>query len=243
MYPAARSQSRQPAGASGSYPVAVDQICPLLTLGGDRRIVSGSPDAAHRCSAGGSLTTIERDYQARFCLTDRHETCERYIAHVTEHGSPGPTWRAASPDATFASTRIVVDSAPRTAVTRRPPRLGLVALVVVGLLLVGAVLGWMGLRGLAGILAPSSPPSPPASAMASGSPSGTPTSSATPSAAPSTAPTPTPAPTPVTYIVQAGDTLNEIAARFGTTAQAIMETNGLTSEIIQVGQVLIIPVP
>jgi LysM repeat protein len=118
-----------------------------------------------------------------------------------------------------------------------------VALVVVGLLLVGAVLGWMGLRGLAGILAPSSPPSPPASAMASGSPSGTPTSSATPSAAPSTAPTPTPAPTPVTYIVQAGDTLNEIAARFGTTAQAIMETNGLTSEIIQVGQVLIIPVP
>jgi LysM repeat protein len=55
-------------------------------------------------------------------------------------------------------------------------------------------------------------------------------------------PSPTPAPTPVTYIVQPGDTLNEIATRFGTTAQAIMAANGLTSDVINVGQVLIIPV-
>ena len=61
-------------------------------------------------------------------------------------------------------------------------------------------------------------------------------------ACPTAAPTPTPAPTPITYIVQSGDTLNEIAARFGTTSQAIMDANGLTSDIIQVGQVLIIPV-
>jgi N-acetylmuramoyl-L-alanine amidase len=47
----------------------------------------------------------------------------------------------------------------------------------------------------------------------------------------------------VTYVVQSGDTLNAIGARYGTTAQAIMAANGLTSEIIQVGQVLIIPVP
>jgi LysM repeat protein len=222
--------------------VVVDQICPLLTLGGDRRIVSGSPDAAHRCSAGGTLTTIEREYQGRFCLTGRHESCERYVAHVEEHGSPGPTWRAAAPDATFASTRIVVDPTPRTAVARRPPRLGLVALVVAGLLLVGGVLGWMGLRGLAGILAPGGSPSPSASVPTSDFPSEEPRASEVASVEPSTAPTPTPAPTPITYIVQAGDTLNQIAARFGTTAQAIMEANGLSSEIIQVGQVLIIPV-
>jgi LysM repeat protein len=228
--------------------VLVDQICPLLTLGGDRRIVSGAPDAAHRCSAGGSLTTIERDYQARYCLTGRHETCERYLAHVDEYGPPAPTWRAAAPDATFASTRIVVDSAPRSAGARRPPRLGLVALVVIGLLLVGGVLGWMGLRGLAGILAPEDSPAPSESIDPVDSPLADPSASGaespitTAAPTPSSAPTPTPAPTPVTYIVQSGDTLNEIAARFGTTAQAIMDANGLTSDIIQVGQVLIIPI-
>jgi LysM repeat protein len=47
----------------------------------------------------------------------------------------------------------------------------------------------------------------------------------------------------VTYIVQSGDTLNAIAARFGTTVQAIMDANGLTSDEILIGQVLIIPVP
>jgi len=47
----------------------------------------------------------------------------------------------------------------------------------------------------------------------------------------------------VTYIVQSGDTLNSIAARFGTTAQAIREANGLTSDLIHPGQVLIIPPP
>ena len=226
--------------------MGVDEICPLLTLGGDRRIVSGAPDAAHRCSAGGDLTSIEREYQARFCLTGRHETCERYVAHVNEHGAPGPAWRAAAPDATFVSTRIVVDTAPRAVIGRRPPRLGMVALVVVGLLLVGGVLGWMGLRGLAGILAPGESASPSAAVpsgtqVAEPSPSIESSSGPSTAATPTPAPTPTPAATPITYIVQSGDTLNEIAARFGTTAQAIMDANGLTSDIIQVGQVLIIP--
>jgi nucleoid-associated protein YgaU len=212
-------------------------------------MVSGAPDAAHRCAAGEALTTIERDYQSRFCLTGRHETCERYVAHVAEHGAPGPSWRPAAPDATFASTRIVVDAAPRTVIRRRPPRLGMAALVVVGLLLVGGVLGWMGLRGLAGILAPSASPSSSASVEATASPTPEPSVSSAPSTTPSTgptptaAPTPTPAPTPITYIVQAGDTLNEIAARFGTTAQTIADANGLDiAAPIQVGQVLIIPI-
>jgi hypothetical protein len=210
-------------------------------------MVSGAPDAAHRCAAGETLTTIERDYQSRFCLTGRHETCERFVAHVAEHGAPGPTWRPAAPDATFASTRIVVDAAPRTVIHRRPPRLGMAALVIVGLLLVGGVLGWMGLRGLAGILAPSASPSPSASVEVTPSPTPEPSVSAAPSSTASTASTPTaaptPAPTPVTYIVQAGDTLNEIAARFGTTAQAIADANGLDiAAPIQVGQILIIPI-
>jgi LysM repeat protein len=48
-------------------------------------------------------------------------------------------------------------------------------------------------------------------------------------------------PATTTYVVQAGDSLNQIAERFGTTVDATMTANNLTSTIIRVGQVLIIP--
>ncbi len=44
-----------------------------------------------------------------------------------------------------------------------------------------------------------------------------------------------------TYVVQSGDTLYEIANRFGTTVSALKEANNLTSDTIRVGQVLNIP--
>jgi LysM repeat protein len=43
------------------------------------------------------------------------------------------------------------------------------------------------------------------------------------------------------YTVRAGDTLSSIARRFSTTVQAIMTANALTSTVIRVGQVLVIP--
>lgn len=55
----------------------------------------------------------------------------------------------------------------------------------------------------------------------------------------------TPPPTPgyITYTVQAGDTLYELAQRFGTTVQAIAALNGIADpNLIYVGQVLTIPV-
>jgi len=69
---------------------------------------------------------------------------------------------------------------------------------------------------------------------------------------PTNAPTPTPAPTPrptvapaasarTTYTVKAGDTLYGIAATFGTTVSKIKALNGLTSNNIRVGRVLLIP--
>ena len=55
---------------------------------------------------------------------------------------------------------------------------------------------------------------------------------------------PTPIPlTGRTYSVASGDTLGSIARKFGTTVQAIMEANGLTSDALSVGQVLKIPKP
>jgi len=57
-------------------------------------------------------------------------------------------------------------------------------------------------------------------------------------------PTVTPGPTPssVLYTVQWGDTVYSIAKRYGTTVEAIVQTNGLPpSYLIKVGQTLIIP--
>ncbi|WP_442955842.1 LysM peptidoglycan-binding domain-containing protein [Paenibacillus sp. y28] len=46
----------------------------------------------------------------------------------------------------------------------------------------------------------------------------------------------------ITYVVQARDSLYSIALRFGTTVEAIMQANRLTSPALYIGQPLSIPV-
>jgi LysM repeat protein len=68
----------------------------------------------------------------------------------------------------------------------------------------------------------------------------------TPTQPPIATPTiPAPAPTSqTTYTVRAGDTLFEIALRFGITTSALAQANGITNPaLIRPGQILIIPVP
>jgi LysM repeat protein len=70
-----------------------------------------------------------------------------------------------------------------------------------------------------------------------------PTEGASPSAA-SAAPAPSPSPSPQaeTYTVRSGDTLSQIAQRFDTTVQAIVEANDLDDpDVLGVGDELIIP--
>lgn len=56
------------------------------------------------------------------------------------------------------------------------------------------------------------------------------------------APTPTVVPDGATsYVVKSGDNLSRIAAAHGTTVAGIKTANGLTSDVIQVGQSLVIP--
>lgn len=68
---------------------------------------------------------------------------------------------------------------------------------------------------------------------------------AAPVTAPSPAapvPGPTPAPTPQAYVVQPGDTLSEIAERFGTTVRALVRANDIDDpDRIHPGQELVIP--
>jgi LysM repeat protein len=128
----------------------------------------------------------------------------------------------------------------------------------------------LGAVGLAGFgrnqPATGSLPSAPAVAIASASTVVTPTQSATAGPTATTAPTATPAPTAApaptatpaatatprptatpapsartSYTVKAGDTLYGIAQTFGTTVAAIKDLNGLTSNTIHVGRVLLIP--
>ncbi|RME63407.1 MAG: LysM peptidoglycan-binding domain-containing protein, partial [Caldilineae bacterium] len=53
--------------------------------------------------------------------------------------------------------------------------------------------------------------------------------------------TPTSTPTPRIHVVKPFETLSSIAARYGTTVWAIKRRNRLRSDVIQVGQMLLIP--
>ena len=67
------------------------------------------------------------------------------------------------------------------------------------------------------------------------------TSTATAGAPPATE-TATPPSGPQTYEVVSGDTLFDIAAQFGVSAEALAEANGITDPtLLQIGQVLTIP--
>jgi LysM repeat protein len=55
------------------------------------------------------------------------------------------------------------------------------------------------------------------------------------------APTRASRPSGRTYTVESGDTLSAIASRLGTTVEALMSLNGLTSTDLAVGQVLSVP--
>jgi LysM repeat protein len=69
-----------------------------------------------------------------------------------------------------------------------------------------------------------------------------PDSTAAPTSTPKPRRTPTATPAPQTYVVLEGDTLSTIADRFGISVAALQRANGLGgSDVINVGQVLIIP--
>lgn len=232
------------------------RICPFLALAADHRTVVDGYDPDHRCHAVAEPDPLDRTRQLQLCLTEAHRTCERYVAALGRQRVESAGQSPASPDARIARTRLVLDPGGvegpaedrRPLVGRRARRLLLAAaaaLIILLVLVSGAVEGLAGL-----VTGPSA--TPPPSLSPSSTPMATPLASTgeatpTPSLAPpasTPAPTPTPAAqaTPRSYVVQQGDTLFDIAARFGTTISAIQQANGLGgSDVINPGQVLVIP--
>lgn len=236
----------------------MDRICPFLALGADHRTAVDGYDADHACHALTPPEALDRARQAELCLSEAHRTCDRYLAFLAAHAADSPDVPTPSADALITRTRLVVEPDARRVRGMGEAPMGLSAqrwLVAGGVALVGVAAAATAVAGGFG-------GGPGRQADASASPTASPTVTARPSASAAAEPTPEPStsqpteatpkptrsaaeptatPPPTTYTVQEGDTLNGIAVQFGTTAAAIRQANGLPSDVINIGQVLMIP--
>lgn len=245
------TDTRATLGAAGSR-------CPYL-VGAGGAWVASSPLADHRCSAVSPPARLTVEKQHRLCLAAEHVSCATYGAAVAAAGPSLAEFRSRAAGWNWARTTPIVDGRVGAAAALAALITERRAWQVIPPVLLVAALGALGLSNLGS--APASPTgSPSAHIVAAGSPtpratpaptpSPTTLSSVAPSPSPSPAPTPPPTATPTaspvasartTYKVNNGDSLYVIARQFSVTVAALKSINGLTSNTIHVGQVLLIP--
>jgi LysM repeat protein len=232
-------------------------LCPYL-LSEDGSWRAARPMREHRCTAVRPPEPLSTETQRRLCLGEAHVDCPAYLAAQRERGvelaraglsavalrsrhlHPAPSTVPVALDRpnAVAGPRFVASG------SRRAGQIGLGALMVVAVAaLVLARFSGSGLTGAAAT-SPGSPTASHAVAVATATPTAAPPA---PSPSPSATARPaTPGPSPSqaarTYRVRSGDSLYEIARRFGTTVKRLQELNDLgDSTIIRVGQVLKLP--
>jgi LysM repeat protein len=237
-------------------------VCPfLISSTGDWRLAVPTTD--HRCAAFVPLTALSLEKQARLCLTPAHPSCATYIASVTAtKARPGRglpeervgRWGLARSAPLIKDTGGLIGTVT-TLISDRRTWPAIPAILLVATLI---AVGISGIRpqGQTAAVSTATPgatvnvnptASPPLSTpQPTPEPSLAPTPALTeaPTAAPTVAPSPTPAATPAyrIYIVQSGDTLSGIAARFHTTVAAIEAlNNNVDPRLLHVGQKLKIP--
>jgi LysM repeat protein len=241
----------------------VERICPFLALEGDRRTVVGVFDPEHRCHAVTPTLPLAREEQLTTCLIVEHRSCPRFLQAQEVREPRMAAWPAPAIDARLLSTRLVLgaDAGRSRAGGRRPAAtrwgLGAAAAVVGAAAVTASATGALDAIRFDAPPTDAAPPSAtprPTAVPAVGGPSPRPpvaTATPSPTEAPTATPrprrspaeaTPTPAPEPRTYVVQQGDTLAAIAARFGTSVEALQAANGIDdTDVILIGQVLVIP--
>ena len=229
----------------------MERICPYLALAEDGRTVADGFDPDHRCHALTPPAALDRPRQVQLCLTEAHVRCERFAAARTAWLAASSGLPRVAPDVAFGRTRLILEPEPARRSRDGATAIGLgrpAILLAAAAAIVTTVLVLAGVSGIfGGAPDASASPTPDATPSAAASTTQQPSASAGPSVSvgPTATPPPsiasTPAATPRTYVVRSGDTLNEIAQRFGTTVAAIKAANGLTSDTINVGDVLVIP--
>jgi LysM repeat protein len=209
-----------------------EQNCPLLGTRVDRSTHFSYPSRENQCNAHNRVSPLTVEEQETLCLGAAHQTCRFFLAHQSrEH---------ATHKAEESLTRVSTPEPPY-----RPGRLTIVGVAIAATFICGMLLLVAGVpQSIATAIIPTSSPTitrvptrtmtPTATATRTIPPTPTPTATATPTIPPTA--------TPVIYMVQAGDTLGAIAAKYGVTTQAIMDANGITDpRVVRVGTRLIIP--
>ena len=228
----------------------------LVAAGGDWR--SAEPTRDHRCAATRPAASPAPAKQRALCLSASHVTCATYRAarELEEEASVAPTTGGGGLWPATTSTVLALEP-PRARAflsagsrARSTGQLLLVALMLAafGALLVARTTAPPGAPGSSFTAAVAA--SAGATAEATPSPTVVPTVTPPPTPAPespgpSPAATPTAIPSPTapseTYRVKRGDTLSSIAVAHGVTVKQLKKANDLTSNLIRVGQELVIP--
>jgi hypothetical protein len=253
--PDARPDRRHEADAPSGR--SLTSVCPYLAAA-DGTWRSSTVSREHRCRAVSPPAPLAAEKQRRLCLTADYPTCATFeaaraarpVAHDRPPLLPRPLARTAP--VVLDHGRLVMWP-PSIRADRTTIQAILVALLAIAFLaiVVARVASGQG-PGAGGPDGSSAPIATPVTGAggSEGSASARPTTPGTASPASSPrgsggAPASPAAPgasAGQTYRVQTGDTLVGIAARFGTTAKAIAELNGMANPAsLRVGQVLQIP--
>jgi len=266
--PVAPTPSIDPRGAATPRPSAGGaeaahvnpRGCPFLVanVGGWRL---DAPSRDHRCGAFSPPAPLAPEKQARLCLTPGHTTCATYLASLsarTERVGAAPVRRTTRWGLARTTSVIEDPGGVRArflaAVLDRWRWPGVPAVLLITTLFVVALSGFRTgvpstpvATASAAAVAPSAAATPGATTpAATPAPTNTPdtpepTIAATP-AATAQPETPRPSASFRTYAVQSGDTLGEIASRYGTTVSALAQLNNLADPgRLSIGQVLLIP--